>query len=291
MQTKSNSTIVNTVDESGKKLKLKLKALGHKVLQDAQMVYNVQLTALIKKSSTEGSELLSRQQLEQYLDNIGIWTEDDGRQFVKLQLDLRALELRLKSGGIKVSEARKIALDMKTKRAIMLVLYNRRSQFDGITMESISENKKFQFILTKCLVTFDDNMPFFLNTNDYEARQSEQAALDSATALANRMYGYDDATEGDLVENKWLKQFEFADDKGRLIDDTGRLVDVNGHLINEDGRLVDDNGDFVDNQGQQVDENGEFVVVTKPFLDDVTGNPIGIKTVKANKRKKVKRKT
>lgn len=288
MKAKRKSTIVDTMDESGKKLKLVLQPLGHKVLQDAQMVYNVQLTLLIKKSATKGSELLSRQQLEQHLENLDIWTEADGRQFLQLQLELRSLELKLKTGGIKVAEARKIALDMKTKRAIMLILYNRRSQFDGITMESIAENKKFQFLLTKCLVTANDNMPFFLNVNDYEARQNEQAALDAATTLATRMYGYEDTTEGDLVENKWLKQFSFADDKGRLIDDKGRLVDINNHLINEDGRLVNESGDFIDNQGRRVDEDGEFVVVTKPFLDDETGNPIGVETKTTKKRKKRK---
>jgi len=136
MATKDN--IVETVDNDGKKLKLTVKAPGHKVLQEAQMVYNIRLTALIRQSASEDTQLLSRQQLDQHLEHMGIWTEKEAQQFVRLQLELRELELKLKTGGIKVSEAKAIALSMRAKRALLLVLYNRKVQFEGVTIESIA---------------------------------------------------------------------------------------------------------------------------------------------------------
>ena len=112
--------IIETVDKDNKKIKLVLKPLGHKVLQEAQMVYNVKLTSLIKQSVSEDTKLLSRQQLEQHIADLGIWTQDDAKQFLKLQLELRSLELVLKSGGIKISEAKKIALKNENEKSTFI---------------------------------------------------------------------------------------------------------------------------------------------------------------------------
>lgn len=281
--------IIETVDKDNKKLKLVLKPLGHKILQEAQMVYNVKLTSLIKQSVSEDAKLLSRQQLEQHIADLGIWTEDDAKQFLKLQLELRSLELVLKTGGIKISEAKNIALKMKMKRAILLVLYNRHTQFDGITMESIADNEKFKFLITKCIMFAENDVPFFINIQDYEERQDEQASVDAATTLASQLYGYDQHAENSLVENQWLKQFEFADNQGRLINKNDKLIDIEGRLINEDGRFVDEQGNLVDNKGRPVDESGNFIVDTKPFLDDETGKPIVLKQKKKKSKKKNKK--
>ncbi len=263
-----NKIIVETVDESGEKLKLGIKPLGHKVLQDAQMVYNVKLTSLIRQSVSGGDRLLSRQQLDQHLDELGIWTGKDAKQFLQLQLELRALELEIQKGGIKVSELRKIGLRMKIKRAMLLALYNQRSQFDAITMESMADNQKFKFLMVKCVVFGESDAPFLIDTNDYDARQGEQAVVDSATALAAHLYGYDQGQEADLIENRLLRRFDFVDDAGRLINDDGKLIDVAGRLVDEDGRFVNEKGEFVDNQNRPVDKDGDFVVKTIPFIDD-----------------------
>lgn len=282
MSNQQKEITINTVDTDGKKLTLSVKPLGYKILQAAQMVYSVELTSLIKRSVLENAQLLSRQQLEQYLDNLGLWTEDDNRQFLRLQLELRSLELKLKEGGIKVSEAKKIALEMKTKRAVLIILYNRRAQFDGITMESIADNQKFKFLIVKCIVVAENDTPFFAGIEDYEARQNEQASVDAATVLAGQLYGYDEDTEANLIENKWLKEFKFADKQGRLIDGDKKLIDMEGHLIDESGRFVDKQGKFVDDRGRPVDEKGNFVIKTKPFIDDKTGKPL------VSKKKKCK---
>ena len=282
----NNKNIVETVDQNGKTLKLMIKIPGHKILQEAQMVYNLKLTSLIRQSASKDSQLLSRQQLDQHLERLGIWTSDDAEQFVRMQLELRELELKLKTGGIKVTEAKKIALSMKIKRAILLALYNRRAQFEEITMESIANNQKFKFLITKCVTDTKTNRLFFENIDDYESRQDEPAAMVAATALAGQIYGYDDSTEANLSENQWLRQFNFADNQGRLINKDGHLIDTEGYLVNEEGRFVNSEDRLVDNQGRSVDEDGNFVINTKPFLDDKTGEPIITKPKRKKKSKK-----
>lgn len=280
MNNQNETVTISTVDTNGKKLTLFIKQLCYKILQEAQMVYNVELTSLIKRSVSDNAQLLSRQQLEGYLESLGLWTEDDNKQFLRLQLDLRSLELKLQEGGIKVSKAKTIALEMKMKRAVLLILYNRRAQFDAITMESIADNKKFKFLIVNCVVSDENNMRFFSSIEDYEERQDEQAAIDAATVLAGKLYGYDKDTEANLIENKWLKEFKFADKQGRLINDDNKLVDIEGHLIDKDGRFVDIKGKFVDDKGRPVDEDGNFTMKTKPFIDDKTGKPLSSKKKK-----------
>ncbi len=241
------------------------------------------MTSLIKQSVTGDKQLFSKQQLEKHLHKLGVWTEDDAKRFLRLQVELRESELKLRQGGIPVSEARSIAMTMRAKRAVLLVLYGQRSQFDAITMEALADNHKFKFLITKCVMLGETDVPFFTCINDYEARQNDQSANDAATALAGLMYGYDESTESNLVENKWLEEFEFADGKGRLVDNKKRLVDTEGRLINEDGRFVDEKGSLVDNLGRPIDEDGNFVVKkTKPFTDD-DGKPV----TKATKKRKV----
>jgi len=274
MESNKENIAITTTDVDGNKLELTIIQPGYKVLQDAQMAYNVKITSLIRQSASGGEKLLSRQQLEKHLADLGIWTTEDAQQFLKLQLDLRESELKLQNGGIKISDAKSIALRMKVQRIALLALYQRRSQFDPITMESIAENHKFKFLLTKCIVYSESKVPFFASIDDYDNRQYEQASIDAAAALAGEIYGYDKQTEANLVENKWLAQFKFADDSGRLINENGHLIDVDGRLINEDGRFVDDEGNFVDDKGRRIDDNGNFVVNdTKPFLDE-NGNPV-----------------
>lgn len=282
---------IETVDEDGKKLKLLLRPFGHKVLQEAQMLYNIKLTSLIRLSTSKETQLFSRQQLEQHLIDLGIWTESDNRHFLQLQIELRSLGLELQNGGIKVSEAKKIALEMKTKRIVLLALYNNRAQFDGMTMESMADNEKFKFLLTKCIVFAENNQLFFTNIDDYEERQNEQASIDAATVLAGHFYGYDKQAEDNLIENKWLRQFGFTDNQGRLVNEDGKLIDTDGNLINEDGRFVNEQGDLVDNEGRLVDEDGNFIVFTKPFIDDKTGKSLISKDKETKKKKKKKHKT
>ena len=284
----NNRTVIKTIDEDGKELKLDIKSPGHKVLQEAQMVYNIELTSLIRSSIANDFQLFSREQLEKHLGDLGIWTEKDARLFLQLQIELRASELKLKQGGIKVSEAKNIAIQMKTKRAALLALYNRRSQFDSITMESIADNKKFRFLVTKCVVVSGSNIPFFTNINDYEKRQNEKASIDVATSLANKLYGYNDNIVSNLIENKWLQEFSFADNEGRLINKDGKLIDIDGRLVDEDGRFVNEQGKFVDYEGRLIDVDGNFVVdKPKPFIDDIkTKTTTKIKTKKKTRTKK-----
>jgi len=291
MEQKPKRIEIETKDVDGKDLKLFIVLPGYKTLQDSQMVYSAELSKLIRESATTNSSLLSRKQLDEHLAKLGIWTNEDATKFMKMQLELRSMELKLRQGGIKLSEARKLAITMRIKRAQMLELYQQKLEFDSITMESIAENKKFDFLVSRSVFRDDNKQLFFTNVSDYYARQEEQAAVDCASALATAFYGYDKDKEQSLVENKWLKEHSFADDMSRLVNDKGQLIDEEGRLIDDNGRFINEDGKFVDHFGRLVDENAEFIIENpKPFVDDMNKNK---KTQKkeTTKRKKKKKST
>ena len=184
----AKKTIIDTLDEHGEKLKLFIAPFGYKILQDAQMEYNIKLTSLIRKSASTDNKLLTKYQLDQHLNDLGIWTEKEIKQFLQLQLELRSLEFKLQSGGLTIPEGKKIAFEIKSKRLLLVNLYNRRLQFDSITMESTAENQKFKFIVVACTKFAETNKPFFASISDYEARQNEKAAIDAATCLAGKLH-------------------------------------------------------------------------------------------------------
>lgn len=242
------------------------------------MAYNLRMAELMRRGSQNPSQrLMLRAELEEYLAKMGVWTLRDQAEVEKLALEIRAHELMLKKGGIKVSEGRALALEMAEKRQLILEKHQKRLQFDSATIESQAENFRFEFLLVKCLVSADTGKPFLRNHDEYIERQDERAIVDCAGALANMVYGVDDSVQKNMFEMKWLKDAGMINDDGRYTRPDGTIVDRNGRLINEDGRYIDREGNLIDTFGRPVDEHGNLLVDdSKPFIDDETGETVVI---------------
>lgn len=291
----SKRTVVNTVDVEEKPLKLAVIRPTNKINQEANMVYNLRMAVLMRKGSQNPSQrLLLRSELEEYLSKMGVWTLQDQVDVEKLALEIRAHELMLKRGGIKVSEGRALALEMATKRQLILEKHHKRLQFDSATIESQAENFRFEYLLVHCMIFADTGKPFLRNHDEYVERQDELAVMACAKALANMVYGVDDSINTSMFEMKWLKDAGMINDDGRYTRPDGAIVDRDGRLIDENGRYVDREGKLIDTLGRPVDEHGNLLVnSSQPFIDDETGatvviGDIGVTTkIKA----KVKNKT
>jgi hypothetical protein len=230
----------------------------NKNLQDAQMIYNVKMSELIRKG-----ELLSRNQLDSYLNKLGLWTTEDQLLFIKMQKELREMEKILITTEIGTLDGRKIAIEMRTKREIMLSVYNKRSQFDETTMESVAEQYRFNFLITKCVIDTVSETCIYKNIDDYIDKQNEQYSVDAAKILAAFIFGYKKDFVKQLPENKWLKNNNFINEDGAFINIDGNLIDISGRKIDKNGRFVDDEGNYIDIEGNPVDTNGEFIVKTE----------------------------
>jgi hypothetical protein len=257
-----------------------------KELDEANKVYNKTFSQAINSGA------IIRERLEDILREQGLWSDNKEMQYRTLRREVLDSELKLKKGGIKLVEGKQIALNIKETRTKMVDMLMARSNLDSNTAEGQADNMRFNYLVSTCLVYKNTGRPYYKNLEDYLNQASQPLAVKAARQLYTLLYDQDENAESNLPENKFLKRFEFVDEKLRLIDNNGHLVDEAGRLINEEGRFVNMDGNFVDIDGNPVTEEGEYLVDELPFLDE-EGNPVlsnEESTKKKSSRKKVEAK-
>lgn len=263
-----------------------VKAPGNKDLQDAQMEYSIKMAELMRAEK----KLMSRSELARYMRDHKFWTSEDQDLMDLLQRQLRDLEKRLAEGGMTVEEGKSVTIQMRYSRSILMALTNKKTQMDNITMESVAENHRFKFLMTRCIK--DEKGAAILKTvAECDARQDDPIVIEGAAALNSIIYDYDPKFLDKLPENQWLHKYGFVNKDGKLSDADGKPVSIDGKFINDDGRYVSEDGELVDIDGNRVDEEGRFIIEDpKPFFDD-NGDPVGVATKKKKKKKKTTKKS
>lgn len=230
-------------------------------------VYNTSFTNALKSKS------VVRAKLDDLLVEQGLWNDDKQRRVEELQRELLEAERRLDAGGIPLSQAKEIAMNMKKNRGELRELISVRTTLDNHTAEGQADSDQFNFFVSACTFKKDGRVKAFASYDDFLANNTTALAVASAQALANLMYGLDDDYESNLPENEFLKKFKFVDKNLRLINKEGKFVDADGRLVDQEGRYVDGDGNYVDKYGHRIDKEGNYIVEHKPFLDD-DGNPV-----------------
>ena len=215
---------------------------------------------------------LVRKALDDILIKQGIWNSEKQSQVDKIDEEIRDKLIKLKSGGIKLSEARDLAVDVRIARMNRSLLLTERNAHDEFTAEAQSENGKFDYLCSVCIKDESGNNVFG-SVDDYKEKSDEPYASAAAAKLAGLTYGLEENWESNLPENKFLSKFKFVDEELRLVNKDGRFVTKDGKLIDNDFRYINDQGEYVDVDGNRIDKDGLPVVEFSPFLDD-DGNPI-----------------
>lgn len=249
-----------------------------KANEDAGMEYN----RVFSKALLSGA--LLRERLDQFMREQGLWDDKKEEAYVNFLKKLSDKEKSLQSGGIKLSEARQLALEMRTIRAALQTLIAEKNTLDTNTAQGQAENARFNNLLVSCLVYNDTGEKVFADVDDYSTDESG-LSVSAAEHFANMYFGLDKNYEKNLPENKFLVEYDFADEENRLINKDGQLVDFEGRLINEDGRYIDKDGNFIDVDGNRVTEQGEYVIEFKPFLDE-DGKPLESKLESSDEEEK-----
>jgi len=264
-----SNTITKTftvkVDEKDVEFLVRLPTLHDQ--REAQKVYNQAFTDAIKSKS------VVRAKLEDLLKEQGLWNDTKQAQFETLQKELLDGERRLAKGGFSLSEAKKIALRMKSIRNEIKDLISVRTSLDNHSAEGQADNARFNFLVSVCVLRKENNTPYFSSLEDYLNRADDPVAFLGAQNLANMLYGLDNNYEKTLPENKFLQKYKFVDENLRLINKDGHYVNEEGKLIDINGRFIDKDGNFIDRDGNRVDADGEYVMESQPFLDD-DGKPV-----------------
>jgi len=228
-----------------------------------------------------------RAQINTLLRSRGEWDDEREQQMKDYNKSLIEKERQLKLGGIKLSEARKLALEMKQLRLNMQELLVARASLDNMTAEGQADNANFNSLVSACAfrVEGDKEVRHFAGVEDYILSGGSEIANQAATALANSLYNIGQNAEKMLSENQFLIKYKFVDEKLRLVNKDGHLVDDAGRLIDENGYLVDEKGELVDYDGQKLMVKEEEI---KPFLDEEGQEIVEEKIVETAEGKPVK---
>jgi hypothetical protein len=235
----------------------------------ASMEYNRVFSLALKNGG------LLRESLDKHMRDQNLWDDDREQTYVSLLDSINQKEKALSKGGIKLSEAKQIALEMRGARAALQALIAQRNSLDVNTAQGQAENARFNYLLVECLVYNDTGRPVFNTVDDYSqaSQDGEKVSVVGAETFANMYFGLDKNYEKNLPENKFLGKYKFTDSEGRLVNEKGQLIDYDGKRIDEEGRYVDDDGNLINYSGEPVTAEGDYAFQTSPFLDD-DGNPV-----------------
>lgn len=239
--------------------------------KEATRVYNQAFSEALK------AKAVVRAKLDDLLVEQGLWDGIKQAKFTELQSEILEGERKLAKGGISLTEAKNLALNMKKTREELRDLISVKTSLDTHTAEGQADNARFNYLVSACTVYNDTKEQYFKSYEDYSNKAADPVAILAAQNLAGMLYGLDNDYEDKLPENKFLKQYKFVDDKLRLINKDGKLIDDSGRLINENGRYINEKGEFIDKDGNLVDQEGDYIVEFSPFLDD-EGKPIIIQS-------------
>tara|TARA_R110002167_G_scaffold22066_6_gene79406 strand:- start:1438 stop:2421 length:984 start_codon:yes stop_codon:yes gene_type:complete len=278
--------IIESENKDGQVVSVKLKTPGPQEYRDSQIEYNRAF-----RSALDSGALL-RQKLSEYMSEQGIWSDEKQLQNDKFIADITSREEKLKAGGIKLSEAKQIALELREVRAEFRDFLAERNSLDQNSAEGQADNARFSELVRLCMLNPKTSQPFHPTQADYDESSDQPWVIKAAGELAGMIYGLDPNYDNKLEENKFLKEFEFVNEDLRLVSDDGHLVDTEGNLIDENHRFIAyrteegrKNQDpeecyHVNRDGEEVikiEEDGSWVKLSlterKPFLDD-DGEPV-----------------
>lgn len=281
--------IIESTDVDGNPVKVLLKTPDAGDYRDSQIEYN----KAFRKALDSGA--LLRQKLSDYMKEQDIWNEEKEQQNNDFVNRIAQMEEQLQAGGIKLTEAKDIALKLREERIKFRSFLAERNALDQNSVEGQADNARFSELVRLCMLNPNTKKPYFQTQADYDAAAEQPWVVDAASELAGIIYGLDPDYDGKLTENKFLREFDFINEDLSLINADGHTVDLDGRLIDEEGRFIayrteqgkaaQDKEDryYVNREGEEVvkieDTDGSVTWVKKslaqrkPFLDD-DGNPI-----------------
>lgn len=255
------------IEDGTKEVKIVIMTPTAQDRKESQKIYNTAFSDALKSGA------IVRAKLDDVLVEQGLWNDNKQIKFDTLQRQINDAETKLEKGGIPLSTARELAINIKKLRAQFREIISDKTALDTHSAEGQADSQRFNYYVYACTFKEDGKTRYFNSYNEYMEAGDDEVSVAAATELANMMYGLEADYESKLVENKFLRDYGFIDEKNRFINKEGKLTDVDGRLINEDGRYIDEEGNFIDKYGNLLDEEGNHKVEFSPFTDD-DGNPV-----------------
>ena len=287
MADKKDLVEVNAKDLNENEVTVWVKRPSTKEYKDSQVEYNRAF-----REALEGGAILKKK-LGEYMRSQGLWDDAKDSEEKRLLAEIGKQEAKLRKGGISLSKAKDIALELRKTRSKFRNLIAERTMLDSNTVEGQADNARFNSLVTLCVLKEDKRSVVWESLEDYKGDAEQPWASEAAGELASLIYEIDPNYDNSLEENKFLKAYNFANKDNQLVNEDGHRIFVDeedGHeyLIDENFRFVAYRSDegyknqdpedryFVNKQGKEVNEDGELIEDDfSPFLDD-SGKPVPV---------------
>jgi hypothetical protein len=227
--------------------------------------------------------IMTKKELKQFMKKRNIWDEQKDEEEKRISKEIAELERTLAFGRngakrVKASDGREIAIKIREKRIELRDLIGERLSLEGNTAESLSDNARFDFLVS-CCTYYENGEKVYKSLEDYDENSDSDIALAAATAMAQMMYSLDKDFEKSLPENIFLNKHHFTNEDGALINQNGDMVDLDGRKINEFGHFLNDKGERVDIEGNLLDDNGRYIT-TVDYVEEKAAKKTQTREVK-----------
>ena len=190
--------VIEGVDLDGNEVEVLLRQPTAKDYRDSQIEYNKAFTTALK------SKAPLRQKLVSYMRDQGVWDDEKQTQHDSLISEISALEDKLKGGGIRLSEAREIALSLRGRREDFRELLSEKNALDQNSAEGQADNARFSELIRLCMLDPKSKKPCFMDQKAYDSQAEQPWVVKAASELAGMIYGLDPDYDKNLEENKFL---------------------------------------------------------------------------------------
>lgn len=251
--------LVESVDSDGNPVKVIVRSPTVDDYKDSQLEYN----KAFREALDSGA--LLRQRLTDYMREQGIWNDEKQKKSDEYVDIIRGMEEKLRLGGIRLSEARDIALRLRNVRAEFQIFLAEKNALDSASAEGQADNARFNKLVRLCVLDENTKLPFFKRDSKkaeeeaYSANASEPWLIEASSELANMLYGLDPNYNQNLEENKFLREFNFVNEDYQFIDSEGHPTDAEGRLVNEEGRYVA----YRSNEAKQARDESQMYFVNR----------------------------
>lgn len=254
---KEKRTTLEVKNEDGEMVKIYVQRPNSKILSEAQRVSAKVWTDCVR------DKIMTKQELKNFMYENNIWNQSKDLEQLNITNDIQNMEKQLYVGNgrtkrMKISEAKEIAIRMRIARARLRDLIAEKMSLEQNTAEAISENAKFDYIVSRCTF-YENGERVYKNLDDYNDSSDSEMAYEAATAMAQLLYSLDKDFEAKLPENRFLVNKGFVNDDLALVNKDGVTVDTQGRRINEFGHYINDEGKRTDIDGNLLDEDGNYL--------------------------------
>ena len=254
------------VEKDGETIYLCVREPEHSDIEISDQYYAAKVASLMRKPKDQRP--LLRDQLEKYLKDEGIWTEEDQNKIDELNEEVSEGLKKLRKGGITDLEGRELAIGIFEKRNQIANIRYKRRIFDEATIEAMSEQEKLDYLTYSCTVYEDSGNPYWSSFEEMKSDKGNEIFEKASQFIYEIAYGIDSDFEKKLPENRWLKKYNFLDEDLNFIDrKTGKNVDRGYRAIEES---EEGTNDF-----NALDSD---ITEEEPFIDSETNEPISAET-------------